>query len=217
MTEAPNKSSFAVTKGAIDVSAISLNSCPYLASTYDHATPLAYPHSSNRCLRHKTVLERQLQFQSAYCLSDCYTDCYIFQQEGEKFAIKTYAEEQQEEGNSSKYTIPVILILVTLVVFISLFFIGMNIQKVTAFDMPLKMGFGDKTKSDQSHEEIQPVSPADRQDSELRPDSHMSNLEIAPADEALPTAESSAAESQPGDNDTKGSFRAIDYANNADH
>ena len=217
MAEAPNKSSFAVTKGAVDVSAISLNSCPYLASTYDHATPLAYPHSSNRCLRHKIALERQLQFQRSFCLSDCFADCYIFQQEEEQGAIQTDAEKQQEENSSPKYTIPVILILVTLVVFISLFFIRMNIQKVTAFDMPLKMGFVDKTKSDQSHEEIQPASPADQQDSDLQPDSHMSNLEIAPADEALPTADGPAAESQPGDNETKGSFRTIDYENSADH
>ena len=68
-------------QGAIDISGICTSPCPFLGAEQDRLTPKAYPHPSNRCYRNEPAIERQLQFQKSYCLSESYINCSFFQQE----------------------------------------------------------------------------------------------------------------------------------------
>jgi len=75
-------------QGAIDISGICTSPCPFLGAEFDRITPNAYPHPGNRCYRHVPAIERQLQFQKSYCLSDGYTNCAFFQQEDDPSAAE---------------------------------------------------------------------------------------------------------------------------------
>ena len=88
---------------------------------------MAFPDSANRCCRHQAQLERQLQFQRAFCLSDSYQECSIFQQEGDPKNSETEAAETAGKSSRLKMALPLIIILITFITFVSLSAMGIDL------------------------------------------------------------------------------------------
>jgi len=64
-------------------------SCPFLGVRGDPNTPMGYPTADNYCYALKTAKQIDLVTQRRHCLSDCYTECSIYQQKTEAAAKKT--------------------------------------------------------------------------------------------------------------------------------
>lgn len=131
-----SKTSLTEIQESIEIVGLSYSSCPFLGTENDRITALAYAHPANRCYKNQVGMTRQLQYQRAFCLSDRYEECAIFQQE-EPSAVKTDAQDRRKRSFGSKLTLTLIIVLLILTAFISLLLLGMNIQNADAAQLPI--------------------------------------------------------------------------------
>lgn len=114
-----SKTSLTKINGSIDLVGISISSCSFLATDYDHVTPMAFAHPANRCYKNQVGKKTQLQHQRSFCLTDRYEECVIFQQEKPP-AVKTDAQDRQKRSFGSKLALTSVIVLITIAAVISL-------------------------------------------------------------------------------------------------
>lgn len=111
----------------IDVSGVSPIICPYLGMSTDRVTAIAYPHPANLCQRHSPAVNRQLQFQKSFCLSENYMQCQIFRQEDPLPIAKANKDIIASKSGRIALTLSVILALISIIAIISLATMGSGI------------------------------------------------------------------------------------------
>jgi len=98
-------------------------SCPFLGVRDDPNTPMGYPTADNYCYAFKTAKQIDLVTQRRHCLSDCYTECSIYQQKTAAVAKKTSGEFKSAGRfprivNGRTLALAIMLILIVLAVLI---------------------------------------------------------------------------------------------------
>jgi hypothetical protein len=123
-------------QAAIDVTGISPIACPFIGTSADRRTPMAYPHPGNRCYRHQVAIKREPQFQRSYCLSENYSDCSIYQHGKLQFDAGAVGKEPLQRSYARRVAVPLMIILFAVAIFISVSFLGWYTPTRASFNLP---------------------------------------------------------------------------------
>ena len=126
--------------------------CPYLGTLEDADTSLSFPSAANHCLRTISPATVDLSHQEAYCLTDMYPGCHVFQQESKSTTAVGQTENLEKPKNLrrrvSVYALPLILILIFFAAVIWWPAPGTSFQEAIAFGSQLQRNADVETRLD---------------------------------------------------------------------